>query len=71
MAQAIITQKSSEVDTDLQKISTDMITMFRLAKEEKQTEDWINQDFYQDNNNVKKRKQQQELWLDKDAVQQK
>ena len=60
MVQAIITQKSSEVDTDLQKISTDMITMFRLAKEEKQTEDWINQDFYQDNNNVKKRKQQQE-----------
>ena len=60
MVQAIITQKSSEVDTDLQKISMDMITMFRLAKEEKQTEDWINQDFYQDNNNVKKRKQQQE-----------
>ena len=34
----MITQKSSEVDTDLQKIRTDMITMFRLAKEEKQTE---------------------------------
>ena len=45
MAQAMIAQKSSEVDTDLQKICTDMITMLRLTKEEKQTEDQLNQDF--------------------------
>ena len=34
-AQAVIAQKSSEVDANLQKIGTDMITMFRVAKEEK------------------------------------
>ena len=38
MVQAMIAQKSSEVDTDLQKIGKDMITMFRVAKEQKQTE---------------------------------
>ena len=53
MVQAMIGQKSSEVDTDLQKIGTDMITMFRVAKEEKQTENWLNQDFSQDDNDVK------------------
>ena len=52
----MIAQKSSEVYTDLQKIGTDMITMFRLAKEEKQTENWLNQDFSQDDNDVKKKK---------------
>ena len=49
----MIAQKSSEVDTDLQKIGTDMITMFCLAKKEKQTENRVNQDFSQDNNDVK------------------
>ena len=49
----MIGQKSSEVDTDLQKIGTDMITMFWLAKKEKQTENRVNQDFSQDNNDVK------------------
>ena len=53
---AMIAQKSLEVDTDLQKIGTDMITMFRLAKEEKQTKNWLNQDFSQDDNDVKKKK---------------
>ena len=52
----MIAQKSLEVDTDLQKIGTDMITMFRLAKEEKQTKNWLNQDFSQDDNDVKKKK---------------
>ena len=56
MVKAMIAQKSSEVYTDLQKIGTDMITMFRLAKEEKQTENWLNQDFSQDDNDVKKKK---------------
>ena len=37
-----------------------MITIFRVAKEEKQTENRLNQDFSQDENDVKKRKQQQE-----------
>ena len=52
----MIAQKSLEVDTDLRKIDTDMITMFRLAKEEKQTKNWLNQDFSQDDNDVKKKK---------------
>ena len=56
MAQAMIAQKSSEVDTDLQKICTDMITMLRLTKEEKQTEDQLNQDFSLDDNDVKEKK---------------
>ena len=56
MAQAIIAQKSSEVDTDLQKIGTGMITMFKLGKEEKQTENRLNQDFSQDDNDFKKKK---------------
>ena len=56
MMRAMIAQKSLEVDTDLQKIGTDMITMFRLAKEEKQTKNWLNQDFSQDDNDVKKKK---------------
>ena len=34
----------------------DMIMTFRLTKEEKQTENWLNQDFSQDDNNVKKKK---------------
>ena len=57
MAQAVITQNSLEVDTDLQKIGTDMITMFRVAKKKnKQTENWLNQGFSQDDNDVKKKK---------------
>ena len=56
MVQAVIAQKSSEVDTNLQKIGKDMITMFRVAKEEKQTENWLNQDSTQDDNDVKKKK---------------
>ena len=55
MVQAMIAQKSSEVDTNLQKIGTDMITMFRVAKKEKQTENRLNQDFSQDDNDVKKK----------------
>ena len=47
-----------------------MITMFRVAKEEKQTENRLNQDFSQDENDIKKRKQQQEPQLDKDTAQQ-
>ena len=42
------------MDTDLQKIGTDMITMFRLRKEEKQTENWLMQDLSQDDNDVTK-----------------
>ena len=56
----MITQKSSEVDTKLQKIGTDMITIFRVVKEGKQTENRLNQYFFQDDNDVKNRKQQQE-----------
>ena len=69
----MIAQKSLEVDTDLQKIGTDMITMFRLAKEEKQTKNWLNQDFPQDDNDVKKKKkkQQREILLEKNTAQQK
>ena len=37
MAQTIITQKSLEVDTDLQKIGMDMVTMLRAAKKEGET----------------------------------
>ena len=53
--QAMIAQKSSDVDTDLQKIGKEMITMFRRAKEEKQTENWLNQNFPQDDNDIKKK----------------
>ena len=56
----MITQKSSEVDTKLQKIDTDMITIFKVVKEGKQTEDRLNQNFFQDDNDVKNRNQQQE-----------
>ena len=56
----MITQKSSEVDTKLQKIGTDMITIFRVVKEGKETENRLNQNFFQDDNDVKNRKQQQE-----------
>ena len=52
----MITQDSSGVDTDFQKIGTDMIMMFRVAKEEKQAEKRLNQDFSQDGNDVKKKK---------------
>ena len=55
MAHATIAQKSSEVDTNLQKIGTDVITMLRVTKEEKQTENWLNHDFSQDDNDVKKK----------------
>ena len=60
MMRAMIAQKSSDVDTDLQKIGTDMITMFRLAKEEEQTKNWLNQDFSRDDNDVKKKKSSSE-----------
>ena len=56
----MITQKSSEVDTKLQKIDTDMITIFKVVKEGKQTEYRLNQNFFQDDNDVKNRNQQQE-----------
>ena len=56
MAHTMIAQKSSEVNNDLQKIGTGVITMFKVAKEEKQTENWLNQDFSQDYNDVKKKK---------------
>ena len=65
MAQAMIAQKSSEVDTDLQQIVTDMITMFRVAKEEKQTGNWLNQDFSQEGNDVKKKKKAAARALDR------
>ena len=55
MVQAVIAQKSSDVDTNLQKIGADMRTMFRVAKKEKQTENRLNQDFSQDDNDVKKK----------------
>ena len=69
----MVAHKSSEVDTDLQQIVTDMITMFRVAKGEEQTGNWLNQDFSQEDNDVKKKKkkQQQELLLEKDTAQQK
>ena len=51
----MIAQDISEVDTNFQKIGTDMIMMFRVAKEEKQTEKRLNQDFAQDGNDVKKK----------------
>ena len=38
IAHAMIAQKSSEVDTGLQKIGTDMIAMLREAKGERQLE---------------------------------
>ena len=60
MAQTIITPKSLEVDTDLQKIGMDMITMLRAAKKEGETKNQLNEDFSQDNNNVKKRKKQKQ-----------
>ena len=46
--------KSLEVDTNLQKIGTDIIMIFRVAKEEKQTENRLNQDFSQDDDFKKK-----------------
>ena len=51
----MIAQDISEVDSNFQKIGTDMIMMFRVAKEEKQTEKRLNQDFAQDGNDVKKK----------------
>ena len=57
MVQAVIAQKSSKVDTDHQKISMRILTMFKVAKkEEKKTDKWLNQDFSQDDNNVEKKK---------------
>ena len=46
--------KNLEVDTNLQKIGTDIIMIFRVAKEEKQTENRLNQDFSQDDDFKKK-----------------
>ena len=56
MVPVVIAQKSLEVDSDLQKIGKDIITMFRPAKEEKETENRLNQDFSQDDNNFNKEK---------------
>ena len=44
------------MDTNLQKIGTDMIAMFSEANEENQTENRLNQDFSQGDDNVKKKK---------------
>ena len=44
------------MDTNLQKIGTDMIAMFSEANEENQTEHRLNQDFSQGDDNVKKKK---------------
>ena len=57
MAQAMMAQKMLEVDANLQKIGTDMITMFKVVKKKKKpTENWLNQGFCQDDNDVKKKK---------------
>ena len=48
------------MDTDLQKIGMDMITMLRAAKKEGETKNQLNEDFSQDNNNDKKRKKQKQ-----------
>ena len=49
-------QKMLEVDANLQKIGTDMITMFKVVKKKKKTENWLNQGFSQDYYDVKKKK---------------
>ena len=67
ITQAMITQKNSVVDIDLQKIGENMMSML---KGENQTENRPNQDFSQDDNYVKKRKQLM-LQVDKDTAQQK
>ena len=51
----MIAQKMLEVDANLQKIGTDMITMFKVAATKKTTENWLNQGFSQDDNDVKKK----------------
>ena len=53
-------QKSSKVTTNHQKIDRDLTTMLRAAKEEKQTDNRLNQDFSRDNNNVNKEKSSSE-----------
>ena len=56
MAQTMIAQKMLEVDANLQKVGTDMITMFKVAtKKTKTAENWLNQGFSQDDNDVKKK----------------
>ena len=55
----MIVQKRS-VDIDVQKLGTDMITMFRVAKEEKQTENLLNRAFSQGDNDVDKKKSSNE-----------
>ena len=55
----MMAQKMLEVDANLQKIGTDMITMFKVVKKKKKkkkTENWLNQGFSQDDNDVKKKK---------------
>ena len=53
----MMAQKMLEVDANIQKIGTDMITMFKvLKKKKKKTENWLNQGFSQDDNDVKKKK---------------
>ena len=54
----MIALKILEVDNYLQKIGTDMRTMFRLAKEGKKTENWLNQNFSQRNMDIKKKKKE-------------
>ena len=51
-------QKMLEVDANRQKIGTNMITMFKVVKKnnKKNPENWLNQGFSQDDNDVKKKK---------------
>ena len=53
MAQAIIAQKSSKVDTDLQKISMDNDVQ---GNKRRKTENWLYQGFSQDDSDIKKKK---------------
>ena len=53
MAQTIIAQKSSKVDTDLQKISMDNDVQ---GNKRRKTENWLYQGFSKDDSDIKKRK---------------
>ena len=52
MAQAMIAQKSSKVDTDLQKISMDNDVQ---GNKRRKTENWLNQGFSQDDSDIEKK----------------
>ena len=56
LPQTILRKYSHSWQHKMRTCDMDMIMMFRLTKEEKQTENWLNQDFSQDDNNVKKKK---------------